>query len=103
MPVAVVGYEAGGGEGVAEIRGGYGEGVVEVAALTHEQTAALISREGGQWEWGTDLQSKLVNSHLCMFMSKLSKCSNPAVRCWYSSQINAAPAYAASTWTQICG
>lgn len=45
--------------------------------------------------------SKFVRSHLCMFISNEWKCSKDAVRCWYSGQTKAAPAYAASTCTQI--
>jgi len=36
--------------------------------------------------------SKGTRSHLCMFMSKESKCENEVVRCLYSGRIRAAPA-----------
>ena len=47
--------------------------------------------------------SKGTKSHLCMFMSKESKVEKYSVRCWYSGRMRAAPAYAASTCTQMLG
>lgn len=110
LPVAVVGDEAGVGEVVAEVGGGDGEGVGEVAAAFDVEAA--VGSRCQKRGWGGDrlvvgrcryLASKFVNSHLCMLMSKLSIASKGSVRCWYSSQTNAPPAYAASTCIHTSG
>ena len=49
------------------------------------------------------LASKFVRSHLCMFILKESYLLNEVVRWAYESNRRAAPAYAASMWSHVCG
>ena len=97
LPVTVVGDEAGGGEVVAQIRGGDGEGVGKIAAALDIEAAAMRKGVSGAdcgagTEWAPYLASKFVNNHLCIFMLKLSNAPRCSVRGSYSSQTNAAPA-----------
>ncbi len=46
-------------------------------------------------------QSKLTSIHLFGFMLKDMAYSTPFIRYWFSGQMKAFPAYAASTWSQI--
>ena len=92
LPVAVVGDEAGLGVVVAEVGGGDREGGGEVSAAFDKEAAVrmrlsidkdhrrCVNRCIRAKLENNYLASKFVRSHLCMFISKLSKASKCSVK-----------------------